>query len=84
MPGGPTGQMEIDMRAIYMKNLAFYGTRGMPAHRYPSLLSMIDAGLVDFSPMIAREVVLSQAGAELAAFNGPMAPGVAVISDFMR
>lgn len=82
LPSGPHAQMEIDMSVIYQKNLALFGTRGMPAHKYPSLLGMIQAGLVDFMPMIAREVGLSQAGAELALFDGPMAPGVAVISDF--
>ncbi|MCC5956873.1 MAG: zinc-dependent alcohol dehydrogenase family protein [Natronohydrobacter sp.] len=82
LPSGPHAQMEIDMSVIYQKNLALFGTRGMPAHKYPSLLGMIEAGLVDFMPMIAREVGLSQASAELALFDGPMAPGVAVISDF--
>ena len=82
MPVGHTARMEIDMSAVYPKNLAVYGTRGMPAHKYPSMLAMIEAGLVDFTPMIAREVGLSQAGAELARFDGPMPPGVAVISDF--
>ncbi|MCH8465911.1 MAG: zinc-dependent alcohol dehydrogenase family protein [Roseinatronobacter sp.] len=82
LPAGKEARMEIDMAAIYEKNLAFYCTRGMPAHKYPSLLNMIAAGMVDFTPMIAREVGLSQAGAELAAFNGPMPPGVEVISDF--
>ncbi len=82
LPSGPHAQMQIDMSVIYQKNLAMFGTRGMPAHKYPSLLAMIEAGLVDFMPMIAREVALSQAGAELALFDGPMAPGVAVISDF--
>ena len=82
LPSGPHAQMQIDMSVIYQKNLAMFGTRGMPAHKYPSLLGMIEAGLVDFMPMIAREVGLSQASAELALFDGPMAPGVAVISDF--
>ena len=84
MTVGHNARMELDMSAVYLKNLALYGTRGMPAHKYPSLLNMIAAGLVDFAPMIAREVPLSQAGAELAAFDGPMPPGVAVISDFQR
>ncbi len=84
MTVGHHARMELDMSAVYLKNLALYGTRGMPAHKYPSLLNMIAAGLVDFAPMIAREVPLSQAGAELAAFDGPMPPGVAVISDFQR
>jgi D-arabinose 1-dehydrogenase-like Zn-dependent alcohol dehydrogenase len=82
MPSGPHARMEIDMTTIYMKNLAMFGTRGMPAHRYPPLLAMIEAGIVDFNPMIGRQVTLSQAGGELAMFNGPMAPGVAVIADF--
>ena len=82
MPVGHTALMQIDMSVVYQKNLALYGTRGMPAHKYPSLLGMIDAGLADFTPMIAREVGLSQAGAELALFDGPMPPGVAVIADF--
>jgi hypothetical protein len=37
---------------------------------------------VDFTPLVAREVTLSGASAELRAFNGPTAPGVAVITDF--
>ena len=82
MPVGPNAVQEIDMLQIYMKNLAIFGTRGMPAHRYPSLLSLIDGGHVDLSPIVARTVKLSETGRELAAFDGPMPPGVAVITDF--
>ena len=65
-----------------MKQLALYGSRGMPSWRYPSLLTMIETGRVDVRPIVAREVPLSAASAELRAFGGPMAPGVAVITDF--
>ena len=82
MPVGHTARMEINMNVVYMRNLALYGTRGMPAWRYPSLLALIDAGRVDFAPLIAREVALSDASAELRAFNGPTPPGVAIITDF--
>ena len=82
MPVGHTARMEINMNAVYMKNLALFGTRGMPSWRYPSLLSLIEAGRVDFAPLVARHVPLSGASAELRAFNGPTAPGVAVITDF--
>ena len=41
MPVGHTAHMDVDMSAVYMGNLALYGTRGMPAHRYPSLLGLI-------------------------------------------
>lgn len=82
LPVGPHAVQDIDMNLIYMRNLALYGTRGMPAHRYPSLLSLIEGGHVDLNPMIAREVALSDVSAELAAFNGPTLPGVAVVTDF--
>jgi alcohol dehydrogenase len=82
MPVGHTARMEVDMSAVYQGNLALYGTRGMPAHKYPSLLSLITSGKVDVAPMIAREVGLSDVSAELAAFDGPTPPGVAVVTDF--
>ena len=84
MPVGHTARMDVNMAAVYHGNLAFYGTRGMPSWRYPSLLGLITSGAVDMSPLIAREIALSQTGAELAAFNGPTPPGVAVITDFTR
>jgi alcohol dehydrogenase len=82
MPVGQHAVQEIDMYAVYMKNLALYGTRGMPSHKYPALLGLIEGGHVDFTPIVAREVRLSDTGRELAAFDGPMGPGVAVITDF--
>jgi alcohol dehydrogenase len=82
MPVGPYAVQNVDLNAVYNGNLALYGTRGMPAHRYPSLLSLIAGGQVDLSPLIAREIGLDGISAELAAFNGPMPPGVAVISQF--
>ena len=81
MPAG-SGMIEINMRAIYAKQLSFFGTRGMPSWKYPSLLGMIERGEVDISPMVAREVSLSDASAELRAMKGPTAPGTAVITDF--
>jgi alcohol dehydrogenase len=84
MPVGHTARMEINMNAVYMGNIAMFGTRGMPAWRYPSLLGLIDSGAVDMSPLIAREVGLSDVSAELRAFNGPTPPGVAVVTDFLH
>lgn len=81
MPAGD-GMMQINMRAIYSKQLAFFGTRGMPAWKYPSLLGMIERGDVDLGPMLDREVTLSGASAELRAMSGPTRPGTAVITDF--
>src|SRR3990167_5507101 len=84
LPTGHTARMNINMNAVYMKQLALYGTRGMPSWRYPSLLTMIETGRIDVRPIVARQVALSDASAELRAFNAPMPPGVAVITDFTR
>ena len=80
MPAGD-GMMPINIRAIYAKQLSVYGTRGMPSWKYPSLLGMIERGDVDLSPMVAREIPLSGASAELRAMGGPTPPGTAVITD---
>ena len=82
MPVGHHAVQAVNLNQVYMGNLALFGTRGMPSHRYPSLLSLIASGAVDLSPIVAREVALSDVSAELAAFNGPMPPGVAVVTDF--
>ncbi len=82
LPAGDSARMDINMNAIYMKQLSLYGTRGMPSWRYPSLLDLIEDGKVDVAPMVARKIGLSDASGELRAMNGPTPPGVAVITDF--
>ncbi len=82
LPTGHTAVMPINMNAVYMKQLALFGTRGMPSWRYPSLLTLIETGKVDVRPIVARHVSLSDASSELRAFNAPMPPGVAVITSF--
>ncbi len=82
MPAGEHAEMRLPWDAVYSGQLAVYGTRGMPAHRYPALLDFLAATGLDLSPMIARRVRLSDASAELALFDGPAPPGVAVITDF--
>jgi alcohol dehydrogenase len=76
--------MEINIRALYSKQLAFFGARGMPPWKYPSLLAMIERGYVDLTPMLDREVSLSGASADTRAMKGATPPGAAVITDFSR
>ena len=84
MPAGEHLTMPIPMDAVYSGQLALFGTRGMPAWRYPSLLALISSGRVDLTPLVTRRIALSEASRELEAFNGPTPPGVAVITDFSR
>ena len=54
----------------------------MPSWKYPSLLEMIEKGKIDLSPMVDREISLSQARAELRMMKGATPPGTAVITKF--
>ena len=82
MPAGDHVQMSLPMDVVYSGQLAIFGTRGMPSWRYPSLLSVIEGGQLDLSPLVTRTIALSEASMELAAFDRPAPPGVAVITDF--
>lgn len=82
MPVGHTAEMTLPMNIVYTGQLALYGTRGMPAWRYPSLFSLIDGAGLDLMPLIGREIGLSGASAALRAMDGPAPPGVEVITDF--
>ena len=84
--GKPTGdekQMNVPIDKLYMGQLSVHGTRGMPAWRYPSLLSLIDGGQVDPAPLIGRRIALSHVTGELRAMDGPTSPGIAVVTDFL-
>lgn len=83
MPAGDHSTMSLPMDVLYSGQLTVYGTRGMPSWRYPSLLSLIASGSVDLSPLVTRKISLSQVSAELAAFDQPTPPGVAVVTDFV-
>jgi D-arabinose 1-dehydrogenase-like Zn-dependent alcohol dehydrogenase len=84
MPTGDHARMTLPMDVLYSGQLTLQGTRGMPSWRYPSLLNLIAAGQVDLSPLVTRTIALSQASDELAAFDHPTPPGVAVITEFVR
>jgi outer membrane protein assembly factor BamC len=62
----------------------FLSLNGLTVERADIGLGLIETGRVDVTPLIAREIALSGASAELFAFNGPTPPGVAVIGDFAR
>jgi alcohol dehydrogenase len=82
MPAGAQATMALPMDAVYAGQLAVYGTRGMPAWRYPALLNLIEGQGLDLAPLVARRVALSAATGELAAFDAPAGPGIAVVTDF--
>ena len=82
MPTGSQARVALPWDRLYAGQLAVFGTRGMPGWRYPALFDFLGATGADLSPLVARKVALSDAGAELAAFDAPGPPGIAVITDF--
>jgi alcohol dehydrogenase len=82
MPAGEHVRMSLPMDVVYSRQLALYGTRGMPAWKFAPLLSLIEGRGLDLSPLVTRRIALAEAGAELAAMDGPTPPGVAVVTRF--
>lgn len=82
MPTGKNARMTLPMDALYSGQLSLLGTRGMPSWRYPALLNLIAGSQLDLWPLVTRKIALSMASDELAAFDHPTPPGVAVITDF--
>ncbi len=84
MPAGAHATQALPWDAVYSGQLAIYGTRGMPAHRFPALFDLLEAQAVDLAPLVSRRIALSGVTDELAAFDGAAPPGVAVVSDFLN
>lgn len=84
MPAGDHARMDLPWDVLYAGQLTVHGTRGMPGWRYPDLFRLINGGQLDLTPLVARRIALSEVTAELAAFDRPAPPGVAVITDFQR
>ncbi len=82
MPAGDETRIALPWDVLYSGQLSIHGTRGMAAHRYPSLFSLMASGAADLRPMIGRRIGLSEVSHELAAMGGPTPPGVAVVTDF--
>jgi len=82
MPTGPGARMALPMDRVYARQLALFGTRGMPAWKFPALLGLVAAGRLDLEPLVTRRVGLEEASDELAAMDGPTPAGIAVITRF--
>lgn len=84
--GMPTGRHAEPTIAlldlVYSRQLSIFGTRGMAASRFPSLLRMIESGRLSLDGLVTRRIALAEAGAALAAMDGEAPAGVTVIDRF--
>ncbi|MEZ6129360.1 MAG: zinc-dependent alcohol dehydrogenase family protein [Planctomycetaceae bacterium] len=72
----------VPMSAVIGKELEIYGSHGMQAFAYDSLLQMIEVGKLKPERLIARTVSLAEACEVLPNMNSFKDPGVVVINQF--
>lgn len=67
---------------VYARQISIAGSRGMPAAGFAPLLSLVESGSLDLTPLITRRIALSEAGAALAALDSFTGAGITVIDRF--
>lgn len=82
MPTGDEARPAIPLDVVYSRQLSLYGTRGMPAHRFPDLFALLKAGKIDVGALVSRRISLEEASDALADLDGYAGDGVAVIDRF--
>ncbi len=73
---------KVPMHRVIAHELQVYGSHGMQAHRYPQLLSMIQAGELQPDLLIGKTISLEEAVVALPEMNRFPGTGVAVIDRF--
>lgn len=82
MPTGADAHPPIPLDLVYSRQLALFGTRGLPAHRFGALYGLLDAGRINVGALVTERIALSGLGPALAALDGYAGAGVAVIDRF--
>jgi D-arabinose 1-dehydrogenase-like Zn-dependent alcohol dehydrogenase len=78
LPAG-AGRPVVPMDLVVAHELTLLGSHGMPAHAYPGMLGLVEAGVLRPAELVTGELTLAAAPAALAAMDGPTPPGIRVI-----
>lgn len=76
---GEHARPAIPMDRVISWELELLGSHGMAARDYPAMLAMIQDGRLDPLQLVGRTAPLTEAGAALAAMDGPGPPGMTVL-----
>jgi alcohol dehydrogenase len=77
---GPAAAPPVPMDLVIARELEIYGSHGMSARDYPAMLAQIADGTLRPARLVGSVIGLEQAGAALAAMDGPgAAAGMTVI-----
>jgi alcohol dehydrogenase len=67
------------MDLVVARELAVLGSHGMPAVDYPAMLDLVASGALDPERLVTHRISLADAGAALAAMDGPTPPGITIV-----
>jgi alcohol dehydrogenase len=70
------------LELVYSRQISLMGSRGIAAHRFPSLFAMIEAERIDPARLVTETIALEEAGARLARMNSFKGVGITVIDRF--
>ena len=84
MPHGEGVRPPVRLDRLYSHQLGVFGTRGLPAHRFADLLSLIESGKLQPQNMIDQEIGLSRVTPALEALSQHAGAGVQVVTDFLN
>ena len=76
---GDDREPRVPLATLISRELEIAGVHGMPVRGYPALLRLVASGAVDPARLIRRRIGLEDAGAALAAMDGP-ADGITVVA----
>lgn len=73
------GRATVPMSQVIARELTLRGTHGMEAHRYPDLLTMVDAGSLSPERLVQSRIALDEAPRALAMMDQHDGGGIVVI-----
>ena len=76
---GDAARTALPMDLVVARELTVLGSHGMPAVDYPAMLDLVGSGALDPERLVTRRIGLDDAGAALAAMDGPTPPGITII-----
>ena len=83
MPHGDGVRPPVRLDRLYSHQLAVFGTRGLPSHRFNDLMTLIEAGKLKPQNMIEQEIALSGVTKSLEALSQHAGSGVQVVTNFV-
>ncbi len=76
---GADARAAVPMDLVVARELTVLGSHGMPAVDYPAMLDLVATGALDPERLVTRRIGLEEAGAALAAMDGPTPPGITIV-----